>query len=219
MSSSVEPRDLDLIPGSYHRAARQRRQLVQIGIALVACLCTVGTLRLALGYGIHRERRAVESLRQQQSDAINQNARVEALRGREKDLRRRLNVLRTLRGATPARRMFRVVDRALDGSVWFLDWQFRRAGELMHTKPKAEKAGYFIVVPAEAEDGSERAWRVDTHMEIRAQALDHASLAGFVRRLVSLPEIEDARILSTRVRDPSSPIVDFELAVVVRSHA
>ena len=56
-------------------------------------------------------------------------------------------------------------------------------------------------------------------MEIQARATDHSALAAFVRRLVSQPEIQDVRILNTRVREQAAQAVEFELAVVVRNRA
>ena len=117
--------------------------------------------------------------------------------------------------------MFAVIDRASDGRVWFSEWTFRRAGELVESDPQAIRAGYFIVLPREAKrDEREKAWLMRTHMEIRAQAVDHSTLASFARRLVEQPEIEEVRVLNTRSRPTASTdVVDFELAVVVRTRA
>ncbi len=87
----------------------------------------------------------------------------------------------------------------------------------MEREPEAVHAGHFIVLPRQGKAGPEKVWRLRAHMEIRAQALDHSSLARFVRRLVEQPEIDEVRVLNTRVHtNASSPLVDFELAVLVR---
>jgi 16S rRNA G527 N7-methylase RsmG len=55
-------------------------------------------------------------------------------------------------------------------------------------------------------------------MEIRAQAADHSALASFVRELVEQPEVEDVKVVNTRVhRYTSAQVVSFELAVVIKS--
>jgi hypothetical protein len=59
---------------------------------------------------------------------------------------------------------------------------------------------------------------MDTHMEIRGQAVDHSTLAQFVSRLLDQPRIEQVRVVNTRVRPLAAvEVVDFELAVVVRT--
>jgi hypothetical protein len=116
--------------------------------------------------------------------------------------------------------MFSSMDSALDGRVWFLDWTFRRAGELVDEDPKGVQTGYFLVIPIEEEDEPNRAWRMETHMEIRGHTLDHSTLARFVSRLLDEHRIAQVRIVKTHVREVASvEVVDFELAVVVRTEA
>jgi hypothetical protein len=114
--------------------------------------------------------------------------------------------------------MFEVVDNALDERVWFRRWDFRRAGEIVETEKRGVETGYFIVLPKENPEDPPRAWRLQTHMEILAEAEDHSALGSFVRRLSQRPEIESARILNTKTRSAGdSARVEFELAIVVRS--
>ena len=116
--------------------------------------------------------------------------------------------------------MFVSMDSALDKSVWFVDWTFRRAGELVDEDEKGVQTGYFLVIPIEAEDEPNRAWRMETHMEILGQARDHSTLASFVSRLLDEPRIAQVRIVKTHVREVAAvEVVDFELAVVVRTEA
>jgi hypothetical protein len=160
--------------------------------------------------------REVDQLRVAKDDVLGQKARLEALRNETADLERRRAILSGLRGGVEAKRMFVVVDRALDGNVWFLSWTFRRAGELVEKVPETVDTGYFIVVPSGASKEPEKAWRLEAHMEIHARTLDHSTLAGFVRRLVEQPEIQDVRILKTRMHKYTTrQVVDFELAVIV----
>ncbi len=82
------------------------------------------------------------------------------------------------------------------------------------------QTGYFLVIPIEAEDEPNRAWRMETHMEIQGQARDHSMLASFVSRLLDEPRIAQVRIVKTHVREVAAvEVVDFELAVVVRTEA
>ena len=85
---------------------------------------------------------------------------------------------------------------------------------------KAVQTGYFVVVPLDEPNRPNRAWRMDTHMEIHGQAVDHSTLARFVSQLLDQPRIEQVRVVNTRVRPFATiEVVDFELAVVVRTDA
>lgn len=210
--------EIDLIPTAYLRALQLRTWLRRLFVAFAALLLCLGAAKLGLGYGINARERELERLHVAKAVALERKAQLDLLRREKADLQRRLVILSGLRGGVAARHMFRVVDRALDGHVWFVSWHFRRAGELVEKPTETVNTGYFIVVPKQDADEPERAWRLETHMEIRAQANDHSTLAGFVRRLVQQPEIEEVRVLNTRVhRYAATPVVDFELAVVVNS--
>jgi hypothetical protein len=114
--------------------------------------------------------------------------------------------------------MFTVIDHALDGGdVWFRSWRFQRAGaEVEMEGEESVNTGYFVVLPPDGESSESRAWRVETHMEIRGHARDHAALSTFVRRLYEQPSIEDVKVLKTNAREyDHGSLVDFDLAVVV----
>ena len=115
--------------------------------------------------------------------------------------------------------MFVTIDRALTSDdVWFLNWQFQRAGVMTGEEVRTVNTGYFVVVPDGAEQSVSNDRRVQTHMEIRGQALDHSALSGFVRRLFVQPEIDDIRIRRTSlVRSNDVDTVNFELAVVLNT--
>jgi hypothetical protein len=212
--------EIDLIPEDYRKLGRLREWAVRLAIGGLALMLVLGGARAGLSLGIRRQEREAERLREAQALALDQQAKLDRLRALERNLRGQLDMLARLRGGVAARRMLIALDRALEGRVWLLDWTFRRAGELVEKKPEAVRTGYFIVVPKREGDERERAWLMQTHMEIQAQAFDHASLAAFVRRLVEQPEIEDVGILSAQVRRyVDAQVVHFELAVVVRSGA
>ncbi len=132
-------------------------------------------------------------------------------------LQRKLELLTGLRGGAEAAQMFVTIDGAMEGDeVWFLDWEFRRAGSAVENKPETLSNGYFILIPAENGQQSTEAWKIDTHMTLRGQARDHSALSGFVRRLYRQRTIHEVRILDTS-RQPQNDVVDFRLAVTVNS--
>ena len=119
----------------------------------------------------------------------------------------------------PARRMFMAVDAAANGDTWFRQWTFRRQGEIVQHNEEVH-TGYLIVLAPNESGVEDRAWRLDTHMEISGSALNHSAIAQFVERLQLRPEIRDARILRTGSRrEAAREIIDFELAVSVSADA
>lgn len=210
--------EIDLVPPRYHRSQMIRRWLLRSGIVYLGVLLTVLAARVVIASRTSDFDREIESLQVERARAELEQRRRTELDSEKRLLEQRLLVLDGLRGGIAAKRMFSVVDESLDESVWFRRWKFLRAGEIVDEGPGAVETGYFIVLPQESKDAPRRAWRLQTHMEILAQASDHAALASFVRELSKQPEIESARILNTKVRRrETSGRVDFELAVSVRS--
>lgn len=210
--------EIDLVPGEYRRFLALRSWLRSFAMIYLSVIVSLGVAKAALAYGIRAKDRAIEQLEAARAVEQSQQLRLGELREQRSVAARRLMILSGLRGGIAAKDMFLIVDRATGGNVWFLDWKFRRAGELVENDPEAVQTGYFIVVPMEQRDEREKAWLMRTHMEIRAQAFDHSTLAHFVRRLVEQPEIEEVRVLNTRTRQyTSAEVVDFELAVVVKT--
>ncbi len=210
--------EIDLIPTAYRRSLRLRSWTLRLALAVVALVAVVGTGKVGLSQAIRSEQREVDELRLAGRLALERRAKLEELSAEGAEIRRQLAILEQLREGIAAKQMFVVIDRALDGTVWFSNWKFRRAGEIVEREPEAVHVGHFIVLPRKGKDGPERVWRLRAHMEIHAQALDHSSLARFVRRLVEQPEIDEVRVLNTRVHTTAaSPLVTFQLAVLVRT--
>ena len=130
-----------------------------------------------------------------------------------------LSFLTDLRSGTAAPDMFKTVDHALENKeVWFLNWEFRRAGTAVEKKEEISSNGYFIIIPATNGEKTSETWKIETHMTIKGQAKDHAALSRFVRKLFSQPAIQDVRILNTS-RLSNTQVVNFDLAVSVNSRS
>jgi Tfp pilus assembly protein PilN len=213
--------DLDLIPLDYRRSRRAGTWWRWGALAYAVVTLSLGGSWLEIERRADEKARGLAKLEEGQRVAAQQQARIDVLTRERRSLEQRILALSRLRGGVAAVDMFETLDRALDSGVWFLDWRFRRAGEWADAPPEAVERGYFIVVPAgEGGEKESRAWRMETHMELTAQARDHSALAGFVRRLGEQEEIESVRVLNTEVRSVSaSEVVDFELAIVVQGRA
>lgn len=212
--------EIDLIPGRYRRSLLVRSWARILAISCATLIAALGVGKVGLVHKIREQEQDVQRLIIAKEAVQERTARLEKLRGEESSMEQRLAILSQLRGGVAARQMFLVVDRALDGNVWFTSWKFRREGEFVKNDPDLVNTGYFIVVPKGSKKETERAWRMRAHMEIHAQAVDHSALAGFVQRLLEQPEIEDVRILDTQVRRYTSvQVVGFELAVILNTQA
>jgi len=210
--------EIDLVPVPYRRRRAFRGWLARAGTLYIAVAVLLAGLRLALGSWASAYDREIESLRVERARIEQEQRELTRLGGEQQALGQRLAVLEGLRGGVAAKEMFQVIDDSLDEEVWFRAWSFRRAGEIVDDERKAVETGYFIVLPQEAPDQPQKTWQFHTHMEINAEAEDHSALAGFVRRLAQKPEIDSARILTTKARpQDAAGGVEFELAVVVRS--
>lgn len=209
--------DIDLIPESYRRERWVKRRLKQFGVMYGAILICIVGAKVFLHLSINEQTLEVERLRNDKQSVLEQRLRLDELQGERSKLEKRLAVLEGLRGGPRSKQVFLGIDGALNGKVWFVDWTFKRAGEFVERKSATVNTGYFIIVPEDQTDTSARAWQMRTHMEIKAQALDHSALADFVQRLSRQKIIENVKVLDTRShRKNAISVVDFKLAVVVR---
>lgn len=212
--------DLDLIPARYQRRRSFHTRVGQVGMGVMGMLVLLIGARRALDHQIAARVQELEEIRFERAQAEHDRSERARIDGERRQIAQNLAVLEGLRGGIAAKKMFAVVDDALDENIWFRSFSFRREGEIVEGAPEEVATGYFIVIPREGADAPSRAWRLQTHMEILAEASDHSALAGFVRRLSERPEVEHARILSTQSSQAGDGgRVQFELAVVVRSQS
>ncbi len=209
--------DIDLVPNDYRAMnwlrSRAKRTLTVTGGSLLATVLVYAVIHVLSGKLDQR----ISVLQSKQAITTQQREVLTRLGNHRSGLERKLNLLTGLRGGTVASRMFVTIDRAMsEDEVWFLDWEFRRAGSAVERKEQTSSNGYFIIIPAADGEESNEAWKIETHMTFRGQARDHSALSGFVRRLYEQPEIQDVRILNT-TKDSQGKYVEFNLAVIVNS--
>ena len=192
--------DMDLIPQAYHTRRWQSRWIIYTAISLVALVGIIVSGSLAIDAATDNAQTKVTALQRQQTITAQQRADLETLGSEKADLEGQFRLLSGLRSGAAAEKMFVTIDRALTGDdVWFLKWQFQRAGVVVDGEDRTVNTGYFIVVPDGVDQAAKDDLRVQTHMTIHGQARDHSALSGFVRRLFEQKEIDDVRILNTDV--------------------
>lgn len=210
--------DLDLVPHDYRRYQSFRGRLRLFAVVWLTLALGIGLARAGIAYAIEHRIDELSTLRELRNRESVQQARIAELSHFQTSARQRIAILQGLRGSLASRDLFLTVDRSLSGDIWFQEWKFRRAGEVVDHGPEAVHAGYFIVIPDLDPKEGEKAWRVDTHMELRAQAASHTTLSSFVSRLVEQDTVNQVRILNTQTRRyTGSDVVDFELAVVLET--
>lgn len=211
-------RDIDLVPSAYRSELRLRAQARWIVVAGLLVAASLVGARVALAWEVEALQREYDSNRSLETQVIELQAKIDRLDTTHQDLQTRARLLAGLRGDLSVEELFFAVDNALRGRVWFREWSFRRAGEWVDAPREPVHAGYLLVVPNADGEGGEKAWRLATHMEIRASAYSHGDLAAFVRRLVEEPRIADVRVLKTHTESgQSGEPVSFELAIAIAS--
>jgi hypothetical protein len=210
--------EIDLFPDDL-----RQRLLLTRWFKLAAISIVLLSLAIGGGFILLREVSAQvdEEIRQFQNQREISNANRQQLKlldQQKQDFQQQLNLLSGLRSGASAEQMFVMIDRALPGpEVWLTNWKFRRAGTQVKATPETVSTGYFIVIPAGSSTRQEETWKIETHMNIQGQALDHSAISEFVLNLTRQPEIENVRIVNTRLGQPvnETKLVDFSLDIIV----
>ena len=215
-------RDIDLIPADYRRARwfRAWSKQMLVSTAVLATLCALVFAGLSVRVSQLREEATL--LEEQRAVTAQQRDDLEALNRQRTSLNQQLSLLSSLRSGAPAQSVFAAIDEALaDAEIWFVNWQFRRAGVMVpESQAAGVETGYFIVVPEMAAKEGEQAWLVETHMTITGQARDHEALSRFVSGLYAQPAVVNVSVQRTELSKLATrDIVQFDLAVVLNSEA
>ena len=209
--------DIDLIPAGYRERLHVQSwaRYMFIAVALILVLSIISYFMLE---NMNKTVTAkISDLQGEQQISQLQQGVLTDLNAEKTRFTNQLSFLTGLRSGTAAPEMFNTVDRALvDEEVWFLNWEFRRAGMTVENNADISSNGYFIIIPATNGENKNETWKIETHMTIKGQAKDHAALSRFVRKLFNQPEIQNVRILNTS-RLSNTRIVNFDLAVSVNS--
>jgi Tfp pilus assembly protein PilN len=180
------------------------------------------TLVFVVAFVLLREANAqldaeIQQFQSQREITTANRKQLEQLNQQRSDLQQQLDLLSGLRSGASAEQMFLMIDRALPGpNVWLTNWKFQRAGTQVEDKQEAVSTGYFIVIPADNQNRPAETWQIETHMTIQGQALDHSAMSRFVLNLTQQPEIENVRIVNTRLNEGNRvKLVDFSLDILV----
>lgn len=211
--------DIDLIPASYKERLKIQHWCHIFFVAVGVIFVVTGLLRFSLGSKNKTIQTTISTLQRDKSFNLEQLQKYNDLLTVERQLQKKLEILDGLRGGPPIRQILMVIDRVLNGNVWFLQWSFKRAGEITDVQPETVQTGYFIIIPQEnSQNGKQQTWKLNTHMEINGQARDHSSFSTFVQDLLKQPEINDIKVVNTQVRSyVDTQVIDFNIVVIVNN--
>lgn len=209
--------DIDLIPDSYRERLKIQRWCHVFCIVMLAVALATFSLRYIVVSKNAKIQSTIKTLQRDKSVTLKRQQQYNDLLATERRLQKNLEILNGLRGGPAVRRIMQAMDRVLNGSVWFLRWSFKRAGEIEEVRPETVQTGYFIIIPQDiASNGKQQAWKLNTHMEIRGQARDHMSFSKFVQDLLKQPEIADVKVVNTSVRRyVNTEVIDFNVIVAI----
>lgn len=209
--------EIDLFPDDLRKRLLFQRWFKLTGIALLS----ISIVALA-GFVLLRQANAnidtqIQALQNQREITTASRQQLEQLNQQKQNLQQQLDLLSGLRSGASAEQMFVTIDRALPGpEVWITSWKFRRAGTPVADKQETVSTGYFIVIAGGSKTSKEETWKIETNMNLQGQAMDHVAMSKFVLNLTQQPEIENVRIVNTRVNEVNQvKLVDFSLDIIV----
>lgn len=212
--------EIDLIPDEYRKKRLLTGWLKRAGIILSLMLVIVAGFIFTLKHSNESLTKEINRLKEQRAIATENGQRLKLLVDHKTGLQQQLNLLTGLRSGSSAEQMFITMDNALSSpQVWLTQWNFQRAGNRVDEKKATINTGYFIVVPA-GQDSQKETWEIETTMLIQGQAMDHVAMSEFVANLNRQPDIENVRIVSTRLnRSMQVKLVDFSLEITVAGNS
>ncbi len=209
--------DFDLIPTDY-RVRQVLRGRARLGWVVLGGLLIISLgAHLSLDYLSNKMMNQIDRLKQQQSISVRQVNELKKLTNNRDQLESQLLFLMGLRGGAEAPMMFVAIGRALSPEeVWFESWEFQRAGYEVTSDRRSGPTEYVIPLPQEDGATEQHLWMIETRMNIRGKAVDHAALSRFVARLFEQREISDVRIMQSRLGS-AGRFIQFDLVLVVNN--
>lgn len=211
--------DIDLIPLEYHRKKllsgwlkKGLFSLVLMTIVFVSAFVILRNESIIL-------KQNIEKLQSQKDITNKHRVQLEKLNSQKKDLDQQLKLLAGLRSGTAAEQMFLTIDSALPAeNLWITGWKFRRAGTPVENVNNTVNTGYFIVIPQgeNNKNNKEETWKIETQMTLQGKSMDHSALSEFVLKLTQHEDIEDVKVVSTRLTKINNvKLVNFSLQIII----
>jgi hypothetical protein len=208
--------EVDLVPEDYRQAANLKRFSKKLFIVFASTIFLVAFGKGLLSFLIAMESKQTRILENDKAVIVEHQNRLKKLEAHQADLQQRLAILDFLRGGPPAERMFQIIDRAVNQSVWLTGLRFKRTQKAFHTQAESGKSGYFRVAQ-QTDNGQHSEWQGQMRMEINGQALNHSALADLVKKLLDQQEVHDVHVVNTStLQYPSGQVTAYKLVVTIK---
>ena len=211
--------DIDLIPQDYRNWLTQQSTLRRYLIAFVAVNFALVAVAVVLNQSAGRAGAEAAQLKSRNAITQQQQMQLEQLQQQHAEYERQLDLLRGLRAGAAVDEVFATIDRAItERDLWFLDWNFRRAGVVVNGEQRGVETGYFIIVDDSQDGALSDDLKVATHMTIHGQAKDHQALSTFVRALFDQSAIKDVNVQRTSSTGyGNGRVVEFDMTITLNS--
>ncbi len=214
--------ELDLIPASYREQLKVKRWFRLFFIAIAITILVISGLKFSIVNSTKKLSDKIEVLQKNKVVNLELQKKYNDLVEQEIKLKKDLEVLKGLQGGPSTKQILLAMDRAMQNGVWFTQWSFNRVREITPIQPDTVQTGYFIIIPQEninSPSPAQQAWKLQIHMEISGQALDHSNFSSFVNKLIQQPEIADVKVINTSLNSTlSSQVVDFKIVVIINNN-
>ncbi len=216
--------DLDLIPADYAQRQILRRRVKRFVAALASLACLLVLARGTLHLLTSAEKGELARLQRQERLWAQNKAKAEEYEKQKLATQKQLIALDELRGRDRLRLFLKAVDAAYVENVWFDEIRYYRRDNLPagDSPPGFARAG-IIVVPEKnppTPGTAGKAPDIEQRVGIVGHAINHATLAQFMRRLESQRGVADVSLLDTSLRSyPNALVIDLKLSLLVDEKA
>jgi predicted transcriptional regulator len=205
--------EFNLIPNEYHESRKKLNVVRLLSSATIALSCLFAVLLVSAASIVDNQEVEADELRERKALSMQQQERLKELTARKDQLQGQVLLLESLRSGASVTELLHTVESAVaQTDVWFIRWQFRRAGIQVEDDPEVRAPSYFVIAKKPSE--FPRRWSNMTHMTIQGEAKDHSALSEFVQRLFQHPTVDDVRVQRSTKETQG---ISFSLAVVVKT--
>lgn len=208
--------EFDLIPADYAREQALRRRLRWTMASFVLLCCVIVLARSALGFLVAGEKEQVAQLQAKKRLWQENKTKAEKYAREAVATEKQLLALDELRGREHLRLFLEALDGAYVDKVWFDEIRYYRRENL--PAAPAPLAGARTASAPVAQKGAAPlpAQRVEQRVGMTGHAMNHVTLAEFMRKLESQPAVGDLTLIDTSPRSyPSGLVIDFKLGLLV----
>jgi len=216
--------ELDLIPADYAQRQILLRRVKRFIAAVASLACLLVLARGTLYLLTSAEMREVARLQGQERLWAQGKAKLEEYRKQKLATQKQLVALDELRGRDRLRLFLKAVDAAHLENVWFDEIRYyRRENPPTGDSPPGVARAGIIVVPEKnvpAPGTAPKAPDIEQRVGIVGHAINHATLAEFMRRLESQRGIADVSLVDTSPRSyPNALVIDLKLSLLIDEKA